>query len=208
MPIITATNLKAFLKPGGLSGAQYDTIAGWAADAANQAVVNYCGRSFDKVAEGAETTRVFQPWSGSLAVVDDFWSTTNLVVKTAEDDDGTYPTTWATTDYQVEPFNHLVNGVAAPYYRLRAVGDRYSFTTNNRYPPLQITAAWGWTSVPADVYYATLLKASRLFFRRESPQGVAGFDQFGAVRLSKAEDPDVVSLLDPYRRLDNVVLIG
>lgn len=207
MAIITTANLKAFLKPGGFDAAANDTVIGYATNAANQAVVQFCGRNFDKIAEGSETARVFYPRNGCVVVVDDFWSTTNLVVKTDEGDDGTYETTWTTGDYQLEPLNGRENDIAVPYTRIRAVESR-SFPTCGRRPSVQVTAAWGWTAVPDAVFQATLIKAARLFHRKDSPQGVAGFDQFGAVRISKAEDPDVSALLDPFRRVDTFLLVG
>ena len=40
--------------------------------------------------------------------------------------------------------------------------------------------------------------ASRLFRRRLSPEGVAGFGEFGAVRVI-AQDPDIEALMTPNR---------
>lgn len=201
MAIITNADLKAQL---GNIGTQHDSVVTFAVNAANQAVVQYCGRDFDKVAEASETVRVFRSRTDCRAVVDDFWSTTNLVVKTDDDDDGTYETTWASTDYQLEPLNGRANGITVPYYRIVAVAAR-RFPTCNLRTSVQVTAAWGWTAVPAAVFEATLMKAARLFHRKDSPQGVAGFDQFGAVRLSRSEDGDVMSLLDPFRRVSHIV---
>jgi hypothetical protein len=65
---------------------------------------------------------------------------------------------------------------------------------------LQVTARWGWSSVPIEVYEACLLKAAALYKRRDSVQGVAGFGDFGVVRIGRS-DPDVIDLLGPYRRL-------
>jgi hypothetical protein len=70
---------------------------------------------------------------------------------------------------------------------------------------VQVTGTWGWPAVPVDVKQACLLLAARLFIRKESPQGVAGFGEFGAIRVRSA-DPDVVALLEPYRR--NAVLVA
>lgn len=204
MAILTDANLKTHLS---IAGTQHDAVVSAAVNAANQAVVQWCGRDFDKVADGAETARVFRPNTGCYAAVDDFWSTTNLVVKTDDGDDGTYETTWASTDYQLEPLNQRENGITVPYDTIVAVAGR-SFPTCNRRPSLQVTAAWGWTAVPGAVFEAALIKAARLFHRKDSPQGVAGMDQFGAVRISKSEDPDVVSLLAPFRRVENILMVG
>lgn len=203
MPIITDANLKTHL---GISGTQHDTIITNAVNAANQAVVQFCGRTFDKTAVGSETARVYRPENRCLVLTDDFHDTTNLVVETDEGDDGTYETTWTiTTDFQTEPLNQLENGVTVPYYRIRAVESRL-FPWNRR-PSVQVTAAWGWDSVPGAVFQATLIKAARLFHRKDSPQGLASFDEFGAIRLG-SKDSDVMSLLAPFRRSEQILLVG
>lgn len=52
--------------------------------------------------------------------------------------------------------------------------------------------------VPAHLRDATLLLTSRWFRRRLSPEGVAGFGEFGAVRVSRV-DADVELLITPKR---------
>lgn len=201
MAIITADDLKTFLT---ITSEQHDITAAWATEAAIQWVGQWCGRSFDD--SGAVSERLFTPLTDYAVDLDDFHTTTGLIVKTDINDDGTFETTWTGSDYQIEPLNQMVDGVAVPYSRLRAV-NALTFPTPTYRPTVAITARWGWATVPPVVRYATLLKASRLFFRRESPQGVAGFDQFGAVRLSGNEDPDVVSLLAPFRRIPYAALV-
>jgi hypothetical protein len=148
---------------------------------------------------------VFYPSTSVVVTTDDFWATTNLVVKTDEGDDGTYETTWAAADYQLEPLNGRENGVAVPYCRIRAVRSRW-FPDNFR-PAVQVTAAWGWAAVPAAVKEATLIKAARLFHRKDSPQGVAGFNEFGVVRLA-SNDSDIKDLLTPFRRVEQFLMVG
>lgn len=206
MPIITDADLKAHLK---ITTSVDDVIIANAVKGAIQAVVQYCGRDFsEKVAVGAETARVFRPDNRCEVTIDDMWDTTNLVVATDEGDTGTYSTTWSAADYLLEPVNRIVNGVASPYTSIVAVGGR-TFPARNRRPAVQVTAAWGWESVPDAVFEAALIKAARLFHRKDSPQGLAGFDEFGAVRIT-AHDNDVTALLDPdpLRRTDRSVLVG
>jgi hypothetical protein len=52
--------------------------------------------------------------------------------------------------------------------------------------------------VPADLSEATKILTSRLFRRRLSPEGVAGFGDFGAVRVI-ARDPDIAALITPNK---------
>ncbi len=207
MEIITDADLKAHLKPGSISGTQHNTTITTAVNATIQAVIRYCGRSFEKVAVASESARVYS-WSGESswrgiegpysAVIHDVWDTTNLVIKTDEGDDGTFETTWASTDYQLEPLNLLEGDTYSPYWRIRAVESR-TFPCSNRRAALQVTAAWGWTAVPGDVKQGALIKAARIWERHASPLGVAGFGEMGVVRISRSEDPDVVMLLDPFR---------
>lgn len=205
MAIITNTNLKDWL---GISDNADDATITFAVDAANMAVVEYCGRTFDKTTSGSETARVYRPETSRVVYTDDFWQTTNLVVKADDTDDATFATTWTiNTDFVVEPLNGLINGRHTPYYKIQAVGSRY-FPTLER-PSVQVTAAWGWTAVPDPVVEATLIKASRLFKRKNSPEGVlGGWAEYGAVRISNREDPDCVGLLAWYRRPDLVGMVG
>jgi hypothetical protein len=52
--------------------------------------------------------------------------------------------------------------------------------------------------VPANLREATLLQTARTFRRRLSPEGVAGFGDFGAVRVTRV-DPDVEAMITPNR---------
>lgn len=63
--------------------------------------------------------------------------------------------------------------------------------------PIEVTGVWGWPAVPAAVRQACLLQTSRVFRRADSPMGVAGFGEFGGIRVSQF-DPDVKALLAPY----------
>lgn len=60
-----------------------------------------------------------------------------------------------------------------------------------------VTAKRGWPSVPDPVVQAQKILASRLWKRKDSPEGVLGNDQWGVIRVSRV-DPDVMALLDPY----------
>lgn len=202
MAIITSSDLKTHLN---IPDTTDDTSIGVAVAAANQAVIRWCGRTFDTTTTGSASARVYRPRSHTLCITDDFWTTTALTVKLDEGDDGTYESTLTiNTDFIVEPLNGLDNGTTVPYYRLIATS--WLFSPSHTIPNVQVTAAWGWASVPSDVFEATLIKAARLFKRRTSPEGVlGGFQDFGAVRISGREDPDVVALLAPYRRAETVL---
>jgi hypothetical protein len=59
----------------------------------------------------------------------------------------------------------------------------------------------------AEVQQAILLLASRLYKRRQSPEGVAGWEEMGAVRII-ARDPDVERLIEQYVCTYKVLGIG
>jgi len=51
--------------------------------------------------------------------------------------------------------------------------------------------------------YCTYCRQARLFKRLDSPLGVAGFGDMGAIRVSRFLDSDVEQLLMPYRIMRN-----
>lgn len=164
----------------------------------SRAIEKFCHRQFN--AAGSATARVYYPDSYCHTEVDDISTTTGLVIKTDEDGDGTYETTWASTDYQLEPLNGIVDGESGwPYWRIRTVGNRrFPCVWSGTIAPLQVTANWGWATVPASVKQACLILASNYFRLAGAPFGVAGMDQFGPIRVKTM--PQVAELLGPYVR--------
>ena len=177
----------------GISGSTEDDFLNLAIDSSEQSVDNLCGRYFTQ--DGSTSARTYraQPY---YAVTADISTATGLVVKTDTSADGTFDTTWASTDYQLEPLNNLAQSLPARY--LRAVGS-YTFPVYGAgLVSVEVTARWGWAAVPDPVKQATLMLASRMFGRKASPMGVIGVGDFGPVRISRS-DPDVAALLEEYR---------
>jgi len=110
-------------------------------------------------------------------------------------------TTWSTSQYQLEPLNGRADGIALPYNSVRAIGG-YVLPAYNGQALVRITGVWGWAAVPVAIRQATVILASRIFKRLDSPLGVAGFGDMGAMRVSRF-DPDVEQLIAPYRTLRN-----
>lgn len=197
MAIISVDDVKAHLD---LADSRDDVPLKVATAAANQWVVEYCGRSFDKTATGSATARTFRAEQGCWMWTDDFWETTVLQVKVDQDADGTFEETWTlNTDFYLEPLNGLLHGQARPYYKIVSLAGRMLPYWTGR-PAVQVTAAWGWTAVPDAVKHATLLQAAKLFSRKDSPVGVVGGAvDFTAIRVSNRVDPDVADELGPFR---------
>lgn len=208
MSIISSSDLKSYL---GITDTNDDTEIALAVAAASQAVTEWCGRTFDKTALNSETARVFRPFGQGYVKVDDFWDTTNLVVKTDDNDDGAFETTWTLdTDFILQPDNGLLHGQTWPYHAIVGLNTRV-FPTWARRPAVQVTAAWGWAAIPDAVKYATLIWGGRLFKRRNSPEGVLnGFADFGIARVVSG-DPDVhrvTGLLAPFRHPSVAALVA
>lgn len=169
-----------------------------ALNSASRHVEEFCRRQFNKADTPSPTARVFEPLSNWRTQVDDFYTTTGLVVKTDEDDDGVFEKTWTSpTDYELRPLNGVHNGLAGfPYWSVRAVGT-LCFPRSRR-ATVQVTADWGWSAVPAPVKEATLILAEEIWKMKDAPFGVAGFGDFGSIRVR--DNPKVQSLLSDYRR--------
>ena len=69
---------------------------------------------------------------------------------------------------------------------------------------MRVTGVFGWPSVPKAIEVATIIQSTRIFKRYDSPLGVAGFGDFGAVRVSRFLDPDVEQLVMPYKKMRNI----
>lgn len=155
----------------------------------------FCGRRF--YSDPTASARVFYPDTPCLARVDDFHTSTGLVVAVDYGDDGTYETTLAASEFQLEPLNGVVDGEAGwPYNRIRTLLGR-TFPTASHRAPVQVTAKWGWASVPDPVKQACLILAGETFKLAEAPWGVANMDQFGPIRVR--QNPLAMSKLGPYR---------
>jgi hypothetical protein len=175
------------------------------ADSVDDALLELCitsaSRAIDNMTERTffqtEETRVFVPDDSFFCPIDDLYTLTTL--KTADDADQEFDITWGVKDKQLEPLNGTINGTEWPYTGIRAVGD-YLFPTVGSEATVQVTGVFGWPSVPTAIEQATILQAARYFKRSDSPMGVAGFDAMGVVRLSNV-DPDIYTLLEPYKKI-------
>lgn len=173
-----------------------DSLLEMAIESASRLIDGYAGRYFYN---GGSATKNFAAQDWYITQIEDLQSITELA--STDKIGGTY-TTWAVTDYQLEPVNGRTDGLVSPYTRIRAVND-YSFPVNAEQALVKVTGVWGWASVPIAIKQATILQASRIFKRLDSPLGVAGFGDMGVVRVGSRLDPDVQHLVDPYRSMRN-----
>lgn len=171
-----------------------DKIIDRAITAASRQIDGRCGRRF--YADSTATVRYYIPRSSTFTIVDDISSTTGLTIEIDADVNGTWETTLTVgTDIQVGPSNALARN--EPINTLRAIQYYFPLSTLDR-ETLKVTAKWGWPAVPNAIVEATALLAARIFKRYDSPLGVAGFGDLGAITVRRL-DPDVELLIAPYR---------
>ena len=167
---------------------------------ASLAIEGKCGRQFNDA--GAVTARVYYPDTLTTVTVDDFSTTVGLIVALDYSNAGTYTTIITSANYQLEPLNGVVDGTPGwPFYRIRAIQTWYPLWYTSIGDPrtsIQISAQWGWATVPAGVVEACLMLAEDQFKRKDAPWGIAGTSLYGMVRVR--DDPKVEALLGRYMR--------
>jgi hypothetical protein len=188
----TLAQVKAALR---ITDSVDDALLEMAIESGSRAIDGYANRSF--YSQGS-AVRIFTPNDNFLTEIDDLVTLTLLETKT--DDDSAFDTIFAADDYQLEPLNGRVDGLAVPFNFIRAVGD-YLFTQFEQEATVRVTGVWGWPSVPISITQATVIQASRIYKRLDSPLGVAGVSDIGIMRISNRLDPDVAQLVDPFRRI-------
>ena len=196
----TRNQVKAALRIGTADTLDDDLIDN-CVGAASRLIDGYCNRRFWQT--GTAEARIFQAEDSFYCSIDDIAGTA-LTLKSSTQADGTFDLTWSRSDYQLEPLNGNLDGLTWSYDKIRAVGDYLFPTVNANYGEqalVQVTAVFGWPSVPEPITQATIIQASRVFKRYDSPLGVAGFGDLGAIRVSRFLDPDMAQLVEPYRRM-------
>ncbi len=173
-----------------------DTALESCIEAASRAIDALCDRRFWSE---SEATRYYTAEFSDWLPVDDLQSITTISVDA--DGDRTYEANLSPSDYDLEPVNAPLTGIAFPYTSIRT-----RFTSSYYFPAgirhgVKIVGNFGWSAVPIGITEATIIQATRLYHRKDSPYGVAGVGDFGRVSLLPRVDPDVNALCLPYIRM-------
>lgn len=159
-----------------------DVMLGTAIGAASARIDDYCGRTFGQAS--AASARTFDVKDPTFLLVDDISTTTGLLVNGAG----------YAGRFTPDPLNAVA--LDQPITALRAnPGELQADTV------VEVTARWGWPSVPVAIKQATIILAGRYSKRGDSLLGVAGWGDLGAVMVRNV-DPDVEQLIARYRRGD------
>ena len=175
-----------------------DSLLEMAIESASRAIDGHAARYFYS---SGTASRVYAADDSFIVQTDDIAGTA-IVLQTSSAGDGIFDTTFEPIDYQLEPLNGKVDGLDVPFTRIRAV-ENYLFPVEVEQALIKVTAVFGWPAVPIAITQACIIQSSRIFKRLDSPLGVAGFGDMGAVRVSRYLDPDVEQLVAPYRRIRN-----
>lgn len=188
----------------------YDT----AAAAASRSVDTACFRQFGNTGS-TPTARLYTPYvdigrQRIVCDIDDLGDTAGLLVESNQNGDAA---TWSTVaDWRLYPLNAAADDRpytqlvfprgwawgAYAYDMLPFAEGSVRITTGSTHA---CTTGWGWTDFPDTVVQASLLQASRLVKRKDSPFGIAGSPAEGnALRLLARLDPDVAVLVQDFRR--------
>ena len=118
-----------------------------------------------------------------VVLVDDIASADGLLVQSG--------TPWATVSgWAAGPDNAPAYG-----YPFTTISAAYGWVPSSG--RIQVTARWGWPSVPDEIAEAAKLLSARLYRRKDSPQGVLGNSEWGVTRVSRT-DPDVEDLIAAF----------
>lgn len=184
MAIVTLADFKVYVRDE-LAGAD-DASLTTALSAAHASVYEYCQRSFELASTAS--VRTYAPSSGDVLRIDD--CTTVTVVS----NNGV---TVAAADWQAEPIGlRGFSQAPRPVEQVRLLSSVW-FTYFGK-ATASITATWGWAATPPEAVEAVKILAKDIAHQRNNKSGVAGFGEFGSVRVR--QNPYVASLLDPLRR--------
>lgn len=200
MAIVNGYATLAQLQDRSASLAQgYDDAAG---EAELERVIEVASRDIDSLCDrhffqDTDSTRyISHSTNGVWLDVPDIVHGTITAVEIDLADNGTWT---AFTDYEVDPFEgDIRSGVQWPITRLRSLGSRLWPTGGRRSRRVRVTADWGWAAVPEPITQATLELASQRAKSADAPFGVAGFNEYGAVRIR--ELTSVRSMIAPFQR--------
>lgn len=177
-----------------------DALIEMAIESSSRLIDSVCERRF--YTAGTET-HYYVPTNSYVVDIDDVPGTA-ITLETSSAADGVYDVSWVLSrDAQLEPLNRHSSGLAFPVTRIRAVGE-YLFPMDAiGTSTVKVTATFGFNAgtatIPMAIRQATIISSLRVYKRLDSPLGVAGFGDLGAVRVSRV-DPDIAAMVAPFRK--------
>jgi len=195
----TLASMKNFLS---IVDSTDDTLLEGLIESASRSIDRIANRRF--YADSSASARSYRANNNVFVYVDDISSTTGLVVKTDDDGDGTFETTLTiNTDFLVDPLT--ASALGRPFTQLTMVNTLNVWPvypglfSNGLRPGVEVTAKWGWPSVPDDIETACQILTADLYKRKDSPGGILGLGDLGAIRMSPL-GRDVTAMVRAYKK--------
>ena len=168
--------------------------------AVSRAIDGYCMRRFYRNATD-ETRYYTAEYPDYLFVEDDIGSITTLA--TDDDGDRTYEDTWATTDYDLLPFNAALDGEPYTWIQVAPDGD-YMFPARVQ-KGVQLVGKFGYSATtPDQIAEAAAILSMRVFKKKDALFGTLGAGTVGVVRVIQMmiqDDLELALMLEPFRRI-------
>jgi hypothetical protein len=173
-------------------------------------LIESASRSIDRMAnrrfylDTTASARLYRAYSDIFVYVDDIGTTSSLVVALDINGNGTYTKTLTLNqDYILDPLT--ASSLGRPFTQLTMVSNTETWpifpglTQNGLRPGVQVTARWGWPSVPDDINMACLILTADLYKRKDAPGGILGLGDLGVVRMSPI-GRDVTAMVRAYKK--------
>jgi hypothetical protein len=172
-------------------------------DAVIEQIIESVSRQIDSICARVfyvttATVRYFNTDDSNVLYTDDISALTSLEVATDLDGDGVHEVVWASTDYNLLPYQSTRSW---PYNGIeRASNSIYAFSRMPR--GNKVTALWGWSAVPADVKTACLIAVDAEYHARNG-QNLSVDTQIsamGVVMTPRGLPKSALDKLRPYMR--------
>ena len=173
-------------------------------------LIESASRSIDRMAnrrfylDATASARLYRAYSDIFVYVDDIGTTSSLAVALDINGNGTYTKTLTLNqDYILDPLT--ASSLCRPFTQLTMVSNTETWpifpglTQNGLRPGVQVTAKWGWPSVPDDINMACLILTADLYKRKDAPGGILGLGDLGVVRMSPI-GRDVTAMVRAYKK--------
>lgn len=176
-----------------------DAIIENALESVSRLIDKICGRRFYVASE----TRYFMAECSDWLSVPDIQAISGLWTDPSAA--RTYADTWASTDYDLVPYNAQADTAEPePYTEIEITPlGNYTFPVGLR-KGVKITASWGYaTSTPTMIAEACYFGAHRVMKRHDTPLGISAAPTIGQLQVRVEQlrtDPDFMALIMPFVR--------
>lgn len=159
--------------------------------AAEQAVSEYCQRSFAVVAvDATATTRYYVPDGTEILRIHDARAVTAITNNGAS---------ISSTTYQLEPVGVSWSGRTQPYEQVRLLGSCWTVNYTGQ-ATVAVTGRFGWAAVPPEVVEAVKILGKDILQQRSTIGNLVSTGDFGG---RVAMNTYVQRLLAPLRRVES-----